>query len=337
MYSLWLIFIVVTLAIAGTATAIVAGVKSASKLVGHLNVLSGYFIMFYVYTLFLLIIQHAVQLIWDLPATLSASVVLVLAFIVTVTGAIRASTFRVDERIIRIPWLKKEVNVMHTSDDVHLGHHNSRDYLSKIAKETNHRKPDFVLINGDLVDSNAALLPGVLDPLSDFKAPIYYVGGNHEKYIDNERVLKLIRQQGVRILHNEVVETHGLQLVGLDYMNADENTFDMHASDHSQTIKSTLSDLRLKKNTPTVLMHHSPVGLQYAEAAGANLMLSGHTHAGQVFPFNLLNELVFNYNKGLHQHGKTRILVSSGAGTYMLRIRLGTSNEINMLRLLPSK
>src|SRR5262249_12310786 len=151
-----------------------------------------------------------------------------------------------------LPGLSKEVNVMHISD-VHLGHHNSRDYLSKIAMETNRRKPDMVLINGDLADSNAALLPGILDPLSGFHAPIYYVAGNHEKYIDNERALEQIRQQGVRVLQNEVVETHGLQLVGLDYMNADENTFDMHASNHSQTIKSTLSDLSLKKNTPTVL------------------------------------------------------------------------------------
>ncbi|RAP73530.1 metallophosphoesterase [Paenibacillus montanisoli] len=334
--SYWLILIVVAASVAGSLTAIIAGVKSSSKVVGIFNVISGYFIMFYVYTLFMLLILQAIQLIWNLPADLGATSVLVLAVFITSIGAWKASVFTVNTAEIRITGLKKEVKIMHISD-VHLGHHNGRDYLAKIVRETNAHNPDFILINGDLVDSNAGLLPGVLKPLANFKAPVYYVGGNHEKYIDNDRVLELIRQQGVRTLHNEVVETHGLQLVGLDYMNADENTFDMHASDHSQTIKSTLSELMLKKNMPTVLMHHSPVGMQYAEEAGADLMLSGHTHAGQVFPFSMLNELIFTYNKGLHQHGNTKVLVSSGTGTYMLRVRLGTSNEINMLRLLPSK
>ena len=334
--SNWTIFSFVTAAMVGSLTAILAGVKSKNQFVGFFNIMGGYFILFYVYTLFLLLILHAAQLIWDLNTFWSAVTAMIVALIVTAAGALKASKLAVKETVIQLPGLKKELSVMHISD-VHLGHHNSREYLARIVRETNLRKPDFVLINGDLVDSNAALLPGVLDPLSDFAAPIYYVGGNHEKYINNARVLELIRQQGGRSLHNEVVKIHGLQLVGLDYMNADEHTFDMHSSDHTETIQSTLSGLSLNKNMPTVLMHHSPVGIQYAEAAGVDLMLSGHTHAGQVFPFTLLNELVFKYNKGLHQYGKTKILVSSGAGTYMLRIRLGTSNEMNMLRLLPGK
>jgi hypothetical protein len=74
-----------------------------------------------------------------------------------------------------------------------------------------------------------------------------------------------------------VVETHGLQLVGLDYMNADEDTFDLHPSDDSRTIKSVLASLHLKDGMPSVLLHHSPAGAQDAAANGIDLMIAGHT------------------------------------------------------------
>ncbi|MCP4647920.1 MAG: hypothetical protein GY852_09355 [bacterium] len=84
---------------------------------------------------------------------------------------------------------------------------------------------------------------------------------------------------------------------------------------------------------PAFLMHHSPVGLEYVSTQGIALMLSGHTHAGQIFPATLVTPLLFPLNKGLHQRGNTYFFVSQGAGTYGPRIRLGSSNEINLIRL----
>ena len=70
---------------------------------------------------------------------------------------------------------------------------------------------------------------------------------------------------------------------------------------------------------------------------GVDLMLSGHTHAGQMFPATLINNYLFPLNKGLHQKGDTTFFVSQGAGTYGPRIRLGSNNEVNLIRLLPDK
>jgi predicted MPP superfamily phosphohydrolase len=137
--------------------------------------------------------------------------------------------------------------------DIHVGHHRGRKYLEKIVESTNQRKPDIVLITGDLIDSEAAFLPEELEPLARFPAPVYYVRGNHEKYVDAERTFALVKKYGVNVLRNQVVETHGLQLVGLDYMNADEDTFDLHPS--------VLTSLHLKGGMPSVLLHHSPAGL----------------------------------------------------------------------------
>ena len=260
-----------------------------------------------------------------------------IAFILVVAsvGAIKNSSFVISETEIKIENLERELKIMHISD-VHIGHHRGRDYLAKIVKETNKRNPDLVLITGDLVDAEPALKPGVLEPLSDFKAPVFFVEGNHDKYLGSERVSKLIKEQNVRIISNEVIKTHGIQLIGLDYMKADKNTFDMHPSNHSGTVKSVLADIPLKRDVPSILMQHNPVGIQYVEAAGVDLMLSGHTHGGQIFPFTLLAKLVFPFNSGLYQQGNTQVFVSNGAGTFMIHTRLGTFNEINFLRLVPN-
>jgi predicted MPP superfamily phosphohydrolase len=169
-----------------------------------------------------------------------------------------------------------------------------------------------------------------------FEAQVFFATGNHEHYVDMDKALDIIAGHRVRILHNEVVLTHGFQLVGLDYMNADENTFDMHAV-NKLTIKEELPKIFLDRNLPVVLMHHSPVGLDYVVKAGVDLMLSGHTHAGQMFPATLINNFLFPLNKGLHQIDGTAFFVSQGAGTYGPRIRLGSSNEINLIRLTPKE
>lgn len=332
--SRWPIQLGVAVAVVGALVAVGATSKSTSALVGAFNVLGGWVIVFTLFLLLALLCLQLVALKWTPPMPWSAAAALVLAFALTGAGALWAESLSVAETEIRLPGLQRPVTVMQISD-VHLGHHRGQAYLAKIVEETNRHKPDLVLITGDLVDSAAALEPGVLDPLSGLSAPAYFVGGNHEKYVDAPRVFELVARHGSRVLHNEVVETHGLQLVGLDYMKADEETFDMHPSDDPRTIKSALAGMALKKELPSVLMHHSPVGTQYAAAAGIGLMISGHTHAGQLSPATVFAQMMFPFNRGLARQGATQVFVSPGAGTFLARVRLGTSNEINLLRLVP--
>jgi uncharacterized protein len=119
-------------------------------------------------------------------------------------------------------------------------------------------------------------------------------------------------------------------------MNADEEAVDLHPSADPRTIKATLQNLALAPGIPSVLLHHSPVGVAYAEAAGFDLMLSGHTHGGQFFPGTLLAALIFPFNDGLYRQGKLQVFVTAGAGTFLQRFRLWSSNEIVLLRLVPT-
>lgn len=262
----------IAVGVVGAAVAVLGTAKSAGALVGAFNVLGGYVFVFYFFLLLALLGLHAIQLKWSMPLVWSGVAALALSLVSTGVGALWGNSFTVKETEVRLPLLEREVTVMQISD-VHIGHHRGRAYLAEIVEATNRCRPDLVLITGDLIDSKAALEPGVLEPLSGLTAPAYYVGGNHEKYVDQQRAFELIAGHGVRVLRNEVVETHGLQLVGLDYMNADEDTFDMHPSDDKRTIKSVLADLPLKSDVPSLLLHHSPVGVRYAAAKGIDLMI----------------------------------------------------------------
>jgi predicted MPP superfamily phosphohydrolase len=279
----------------------------------------------------LFLLLDILRLVIHPPARLTAWLVVCVAIVATAGGAWKASHFEVTTTEIPIVGLEKDVTLMHISD-VHIGPHRGSAYLERIVGETNRLQPDLVLINGDLVDAKSALEPGFLSALGRLEAPAYFTTGNHESYVDTERTLEIISSYGVRVLRNEIVETHGFQLVGLDYMKADENTFDMHVV-NKLTIKEELPKIPFTKGKPVVLMHHSPVGLEYVSARGVSLMLSGHTHAGQMFPGTWLAPLIFPLNNGLHKRQGTYFFVSQGAGTYMMRLRLGSSNEINLIHL----
>ena len=86
-----------------------------------------------------------------------------------------------------------------------------------------------------------------------------------------------------------------------------------------------------------LLLHHSPTGDQYAAANGIDLMIAGHTHGGQFFPGTLVAAAIFPFTHGLYPRGPLQVFVSQGAGTFMSRVRLGTSNELNILRLRPTR
>jgi len=331
--SFWVYQFVVAFVVIGSLALFGITVKFPNPFVRTLNIICGYVLMFLVYSGILLGIVHIAMNILDAPLLLSGAVALVVAFLVVAAGAVLGNMFLVRETKIKIPKLKRELTIMQISD-AHIGLLYGRKYLSKIVESTNSKNPDFVVITGDLTETKAALNEGVLDSLAKFNSPAFFVEGNHDNYTGIESVLKKIGEQDIRILHNEITETHGIQLIGLDYLKADDETFDMHPSENKNTVKSVLAEMTLKSDIPTVLISHSPAGVKYAAAAGVDLMVSGHTHRGQMFPFSIFAKLLFPFYGGLYQHENTQVFVSGGVGGIFARMRLGSFNEINLLKLV---
>lgn len=264
-------------------------------------------------------------------AVAGASVLLCLGIVGL--GFFQAQSFTVTNHEIGMKGLERPVTLMHIPD-LHLGAQRGETYLQEVIGAINSRAPDFVLYNGDLVDSNIALRPELFELFKTVKADQYFTTGNHEFYMNTELALKLIEGAGIRILRSEMVETHGLQFIGLEYMNADRVTYDAHMV-NDLTIEEELPKIQRSLDKPVLLAHHSPVGMQYASNGGIDAMLAGHTHGGQLFPGTLLTKIRFPMDKGRFTIGNMTLLVSQGAGTFGPWMRLGTFNELQMITLVP--
>ena len=125
----------------------------------------------------------------------------------------------------------------------------------------------------------------------------------------------------LRILRNELVVFNQIQVIGVEY------SFE---HDH---LKNTLKRLKINYDTPSILLYHIPKGLKEANEVGIDLQLSGHTHNGQIMPFNFLVKLMFPYINGLYEYKGTKLYVSPGTGTWGPPMRIGSNCEITLIKL----
>jgi predicted MPP superfamily phosphohydrolase len=203
--------------------------------------------------------------------------------------------------------------------DVHIGSR-SPDFLHRVIQKVNTLNADFLCITGDLVDT-----PGIgeeqLSSLRDCVFPIYFSIGNHERYEDLDDILQSLKQLGVNTLRTDTA-THGeVQLIGID------------DSGHPSQVERELAKLEVAQDDFVLLLYHRPRGLKAAAAAGVDLMISGHTHNGQIVPFNLVVRQVFEQAVGLFSEGLTRLYVSPGTGTWGPVMRLGSRGEITLFEI----
>lgn len=257
-------------------------------------------------------------------------------FCISTAALVIAAHPKVKSTEIHIRNLQKPMKVVHLTD-IHLGHFRGKANLEKIVEMTNAENPDFVVITGDLFESNYNLSSVTLEPLKAIKVPVYFVDGNHDIYTNDGKIKQLVAQTGVRVLVNEMVDEQGIQIIGLDYMDADENSTEdvvPHAA-KSRTIRNTMPQFDIDSSRPTIVLHHSPIGGKFIAEAGGDLFLAGHTHGGQLFPLTIINNHLFEFNKGLYNKYGMQVYVSCGTGTFGPPMRLGTISEIAVLNLIP--
>ncbi len=286
------------------------------------------------YLLLSVMLMHFVQLFTNFsPKTYGLSAIILTALI-SMGGILNSWNTQVTQQEISIKGLNTEIRAMHLSD-IHIGHFRGKNFLQKIVDKTNEQNVDVVFITGDLFDGRINLTMQELAPFTQLDAPVYFVEGNHDNYTGVRTIKKYLRETGITVLENEVTHFSELQIIGLNHMRADNESFNLHANAKGPTIQNVLSTLNIFKGKPTILLHHSPDGIQYANEYGVDLYLAGHTHAGQLFPVKYIANLLFDYNKGLHNYKETKIFVSQGAGTFGPPMRVGTKSEITVITLKP--
>ncbi len=222
---------------------------------------------------------------------------------------------------IRSPKISKRRRVVQISD-VHIGSR-QRGFMDRIVSRVNGLEPDFVVITGDLIDSSAVEIDA-LQPLENLSARAFFSIGNHERYADLPKALSMLETLGVIPLRQESqVEHDELQFIGID------------DADHKEQVANHLPGVGVNDHHFSILLYHRPLGWEAAVEHGVDLMLSGHTHNGQIFPFNFVVRQQFSRIRGLYREQDSHLYVSSGTGTWGPLMRLGSLNEISCFDLVP--
>ena len=213
-----------------------------------------------------------------------------------------------------------------------LGKSLGKEFLDDIVKKINTLEADIVVITGDFVDLHVDKIGDKLDGLKEIKSHfgVYFVSGNHEYFHGVEAICKHIESLHVKVLENESLVIDGIiNLAGItDLMGRRMGLLE-------PDLKKAL--LHVKTDLPTVLLAHQPKIINELKDEKIDLVISGHTHGGQIFPFGLLVLLDQPYLSGLYQHSKdTQIFVSNGAGYWGPPIRVLAPSEIVKIRLVSS-
>lgn len=216
--------------------------------------------------------------------------------------------------------------------DVHVGPTIGREFITDVVARINALEPDLVAITGDLVDGSVDELREHVAPLAHLRAKdgVFFVTGNHEYYSGADDWIAHLRSLGIRVLRNERVPIRGEE--GFDLAGIDDASSGGFGDGHGPDLEKAL--LGREDGRPVVLLAHQPRGIELADRLGVDLQLSGHTHGGQMFPWNFLVRLQQPFVAGLHRLARAQIYVSRGTGYWGPPMRVGAPAEITEIELV---
>ncbi|WP_321789723.1 metallophosphoesterase [Paraburkholderia sp. J94] len=270
----------------------------------------------------------------------SAAAVVVLAFASTAFGFFnarrRARIRNVEVPIRNLPAELDGFTIVQLSD-IHVGPTIKHGYVERIVRAVNQLEADVVAITGDVVDGSVQHLADHTAPLGRLAAQhgVYLVTGNHEYYSGADAWVAEFRRIGLTVLMNQhvVIEHGGARLVLAGVTDYTGGHFDpAHRSDPQGALRGAPDDVNTR-----VLLAHQPRSAHAAADAGYTLQLSGHTHGGQIFPWNFLVRLQQPFTAGLEKLGSLWVYTSRGTGYWGPPKRLGAPSEITRVRLVGAR
>lgn len=230
---------------------------------------------------------------------------------------------------IKLQGLKNNYKVVQLSD-IHIGGLIDEKFMADLVERVNNLNPDIVVITGDLVDIKLEYAKPALNELKGLKSTYgtYFIVGNHEYFHGIGDIINSVNALGIKVLENENIyigeKGKGFNLAGVyDVMG---NRTGHYKPDLQKALKN-------KADSPTVLLAHQPRFMNEIESE-VDLVLSGHTHGGQLYPFRVFVKLVQPYLAGLYRHNdKVQVYVNKGTGFWGPPMRLGASAEITNITL----
>jgi uncharacterized protein len=272
--------------------------------------------------------------------SVSASLVLGVGIFATLAGFVaarrRARIVNVDIPLRNLPAALNGFSIVQISD-IHVGTTIRKGYVERIVNAVNALKPDLIAVTGDMVDGSVRDLSVHTAPLAGLRAlhGAFFVTGNHEYYSGASAWTAEFARLGMRVLLNEhaVIEHQGASLVIAGVTDFSSDRFNpSHRSDPQAALAGAPPEAGVR-----ILLAHQPRSAPAAASAGFDLQLSGHTHGGQFWPWNLFVRFQQPFTAGLHQLNRLWIYVSRGTGYWGIPNRFGAPSEITRLRLIAAE
>ncbi len=259
---------------------------------------------------------------------ITAIFIIVIASTIVVLGNINKKNISVTSLDLNIPKGKSKLSDLNIvmASDIHLSPYDGESHLKKIIEKINLLEPDIIIFAGDIVDDKAEVLIDrkigqsfrKLKP----KYGIYAINGNHEFINGVEPCVKYMEDYDFKVLRDDYeLVVNSFYLIGRE---------DVSKRNFTRSERKPLEEIvkTIDSNFPKILLDHTPVKLEQAEKNGIDLQLSGHTHHGQIWPGNIITNMIYEVSRGYKRKGNTHYYVSSGAGTWGPPVRTGSSSEV---------
>lgn len=265
-------------------------------------------------------------------AALTATTGLTAAAIRATRG--RVAVKRVEIEIERLPAAADGMRIVQMCD-LHIGGLLGKSFVEQVVHTANGLEADVIAIVGDLVDGTVERLRPAIAPIARLRARhgAFFVTGNHEYYSASgaEAWMAEIERLGVRVLRNQRVAVGSAQ-AGFDLAGVPDHSAGRFANDGpGENIGQAMTGRDPAR--AVVLLAHQPLSIHEAARHDVDLVLSGHTHGGQIWPWGAAVRLQQPYVRGLHRHDGTQIYVSCGTGFWGPPMRLGAPAEITEIVL----
>jgi uncharacterized protein len=266
----------------------------------------------------------------ELVITLIGSIVLAIFCFLFIYGSYNAYSPVVRSYTMTIPShhsTRSSLKIAMASD-MHFGHLSGVAHLRRLVKEINELKPDIILLPGDIIDDDPEpfIQKRMGDIMNGLSAPLGVFGvlGNHEYY--GRAIPQFVAEMdriGIKILQDEIVKIEdSFYLVGRKDKTDSKR----------QSIELLLKDI--DPTLPIIMMDHQPAEIKQADKFEVDLLLSGHTHRGQMAPNHLITRKIFDLDWGYRQFNQLHAVVSSGYGFWGPPIRIGSRSEIIEITIL---
>ena len=253
--------------------------------------------------------------------------------VIVLAGYLNARTPRVKTLHLGIPknsHAMKSLNIVMASD-IHLGTIVCKSRLERIVATINRLQPDIVLLPGDVVDEDIGpvIKQNLGETLRKIRAPLGVVAvtGNHEYIGGVEPACRYLVDHGITMLRDEVlVVKNSFTIVGRE-----DRSYNRGSARRRKSLEELMKGV--DRSLPVILMDHQPFALEEAVSHSVDLQFSGHTHHGQLWPFNFITKRVYELSWGYLKKGATHIYVSCGVGTWGPPVRTGNRPEIVNIKL----